>query len=418
MYSLFVLICVIAAFSSYFNDRYLRLPKAIGLTAISAFISLLVLFLVKLEPKFFSPVYDMLDDIGFKTLILKVLLGYLLFASAMHLNFSTIRKFFAGIAILSSFGVIVSTFIIASLCWILAPIFIGIEISYIHCLVAGAILSPTDPVTVFAVFKTNKNVPEKVKTLLSGEASFNDVFSIVIFLILLSVMIHGDQDIGVSEFIFMLFQKGVGGVVLGIALGVLGIRIMSNLDDSHALIIISLALVSFGCWLATRIGVSEPLAMVVCGIVIGNSRSKGTVSEGSRMVLSSFWGIVDELLNTFLFVLVGIEALKMDFSPIIIIAGILLFGVVLFARYWSVFLSLLLIEKSTKNGFWKNVNVMTWAGLRGGVSIALVLTVPTEYRTENALSMVYIAVLLSIFVQGISFKKVLEKAYAKEEVNL
>ncbi|XSZ47191.1 cation:proton antiporter [Francisella noatunensis] len=160
LYSLFVLLCVIAAYSSYFNLRFLGLPKAIGLTA---FISLSLLVLIKLEPNLFSLVYDMLDSVNFETLVLKILLGYLLFASAMHLDFSKIRGFSLDIGILSSLGVVISTFIIGTLSWLLAPVITGVNLSYIHCLMVGAILSPTDPVTVFAVFKTTKMFQRRLK---------------------------------------------------------------------------------------------------------------------------------------------------------------------------------------------------------------------------------------------------------------
>lgn len=282
LYSLFVLLCVIAAYSSYFNLRFLGLPKAIGLTA---FISLSLLVLIKLEPNLFSPVYDMLDSVNFETLVLKILLGYLLFASAMHLDFSKIRGFSLDIGILSSLGVVISTFIIGTLSWLLAPVITGANLSYIHCLMVGAILSPTDHVTVFAVFKTTKNVPEKVKAILSGEAIFNDVFSIVLFLILLSSIIRGSQDISLSNFVIMLLQEGVGGVGLGLVLGYIGVKFMSNSDDPHTLIIISLAIVSVGSWIATRVEVSEPLAMVVCGIVIGNSKPRGIFLKGQKSVI-------------------------------------------------------------------------------------------------------------------------------------
>ncbi|QEO57971.1 cation:proton antiporter [Francisella marina] len=414
LYSLFVLLCVIAAYSSYFNLRFLGLPKSIGLTALSAFISLSLLVLIKLEPNFFSPVYDMLDSVNFKTLVLKVLLGYLLFASAMHLDFSKIRKFSLPIAVLSSLGVVVTAFIMGTLCWFMAPLVVGVNISYVHCLMVGAVLSPTDPVTVFAVFKSTKAVPEKVKAILSGEAIFNDVFSIVLFLILLSIITNSNQNVSISEFVIMLFQEGAGGIVLGMILGFFGARVMSNSDDTHTLIIMSLAIVSVGSWLATRIEVSEPLVMVVCGMVIGNSKPRGKISEESRKGLSSFWAIVDELLNTFLFVLIGIVALKMSFSVNVLIAGAILFIIALVARYLSVIFSMFLVDRSTKNQFWKNGFVITWAGLRGGVSIALALTIPIEYRSDHASSIVYIAVLLSIFIQGVSFRKVLDKAYAKK----
>ncbi len=278
----------------------------------------------------------------------------------------------------------------------------------------GAVLSPTDPVTVFAVFKSTKAVPEKVKAILSGEAIFNDVFSIVLFLILLSIITHSNQNVGINEFVFMLLKEGTGGIALGVILGFIGARLMSNSDDTHTLIIMSLAIVSVGSWLATRIEVSEPLAMVVCGIVIDNSKPRGRVSEESKKSFSDFWAIVDELLNTFLFVLIGIVALKMTFSYNVIMAGAKLFIIVLVARYLSVIFSMFLVDWSIQNQFWKNSFVITWAGLRGGVSIALALTIPIEYRNDHASSIVYIAVLLSIFIQGISFRKVLEKAYAKK----
>ncbi|AEB27055.1 Na+/H+ antiporter NhaP [Francisella cf. novicida Fx1] len=413
-YSLFVMLCVIAAISSYFNLRFLKLPKAIGLTVVSALISLMLVVLIKLEPKLFYPAYHMLNSIDFKILVLKVLLGYLLFAAAMHLNFLEIKNFLASIFVLSSLGVVVSTFIIGTLCWLAAPIVIKHDVSYIYCLIVGAIFSPTDPVTVFAVFKTSKSVPMRVKWILSGEAMFNDVFSIVIFLILLSLVISGKSDISFSSFVLMLFREGFGGIVLGLLLGWIGIRLMNKSDDGNTLIIISLALVSFGSWLATKIDVSEPLTMVITGIVIGNSRAQQGVSVESKRTLTNFWIIIDELLNAFLFVLVGIEVLEMNFSGKYIIAGIIIFLISLIARYISVTISMLLTEMSIKKNFCKNNLVITWAGLRGGVSIALALSIPVEHRILHIFSIIYIAVLLSIFIQGISFRKVLEKAYVEE----
>ncbi|EDX19417.1 transporter, monovalent cation:proton antiporter-2 (CPA2) family [Francisella tularensis subsp. novicida FTE] len=408
------MLCVIAAISSYFNLRFLKLPKAIGLTVVSALISLMLVVLIKLEPKLFYPAYHMLNSIDFKILVLKVLLGYLLFAAAMHLNFLEIKNFLASIFVLSSLGVVVSTFIIGTLCWLAAPIVIKHDVSYIYCLIVGAIFSPTDPVTVFAVFKTSKSVPMRVKSILSGEAMFNDVFSIVIFLILLSLVISGKSDISFSRFVLMLFREGFGGIVLGLLLGWIGVRLMNKSDDGNTLIIISLALVSFGSWLATKIDVSEPLTMVITGIVIGNSRAQQGVSIESKRTLTNFWIIIDELLNAFLFVLVGIEVLEMNFSGKYIIAGIIIFLISLIARYISVTISMLLTEMSIKKNFCKNNLVITWAGLRGGVSIALALSIPVEHRILHIFSIIYIAVLLSIFIQGISFRKVLEKAYVEE----
>ncbi|WP_231138694.1 cation:proton antiporter [Francisella orientalis] len=290
----------------------------------------------------------------------------------------------------------------------------GIHVDYVRCLMIGTIFSPTDPVTVFDVFKKNKNVPKKVKTILSGEALFNDVFSIVLFLLFLSIVIDGKQDTSSIKLVLLFIQDGVGGALLGIILGYLDKSLMSKLDDGYTLIIISWALVSFGSWFATHLDVSEAITMAITGIVIGNSRPQGKLSVESKTILTNFWMVIDELLNTFLFVLIGIEALNMTFSNEVMIAGCILFVIVLIARYLSVFVSMLMVYKTTQNNFWRNNLVMTWAGLRGGVSIALVLSIPLEHRYSHTSSIIYVAVLLSIFIQGISFRKVLEKAYAKK----
>ncbi|KXO24815.1 cation:proton antiporter [Francisella tularensis] len=220
--------------------------------------------------------------------------------------------------------------------------------------------------------------------------------------------------ISFSSFVLMLFREGFGGIVLGLLLSWIGVRLMNKSDDGNTLIIISLALVSFGSWLVTKIDVSEPLTMVITGIVIGNSRAQQGVSIESKRTLTNFWIIIDELLNAFLFVLVGIEVLEMNFSGKYIIAGIIIFLISLIARYISVTISMLLTEMSIKKNFCKNNLVITWAGLRGGVSIVLALSIPVEHRILHIFSIIYIAVLLSIFIQGISFRKVLEKAYVEE----
>lgn len=413
-YSLFVLLCVIAALASYFNYKYLKMPKAIGLTALSALISLSFVILLKINQDLFAPIYDLLNTVDFKVIVLKILLGYLLFAAAMHLNFAEVKKSLSHILVLSSLGVVVSSFIIGTLCWYTAPFVINENISYVHCLMVGAIFSPTDPVTVFAVFKTSKNIPTKIKSILTGEALLNDVFSIVLFLILLSIIVHGNDSVSFNSIGVMFLREGLGGVLLGVVLGCIGSWFIKRADDGYTLIMVTLAIVSGGSWIANQLLVSEPLTMVIAGIVIANTKSKSKLSVESKQLLTNFWTIVDELLNAFLFVLVGVEALEMSFSINLIIAGIVVFIISLIARYLSVIFSILIIDRSRSPNFWKNSFVITWAGLRGGVSIALILSMPIAHRTEHAFSIIYIAVLLSIFIQGISFKKVLDKAYSSK----
>ncbi|WP_150465559.1 cation:proton antiporter [Francisella sp. SYW-2] len=410
-YYIFVILCVIAAFSSYVNYRYLKLPKAIGLTVLSALIALLIALLLKIDHKSLFPIYTLLYNVNFKEVVLEVLLGYLVFASAMHLNFVEIKRNSYGIFILSSLGVVISTFTIGTLCWIAAPYILGIHVDYVRCLMIGAIFSPTDPVTVFDVFKKNTNVPKKVKTILSGEALFNDVFSIVLFLFFLSIVVDGKQNTGSVTLLFMFAQDILGGALLGALLGYLAKTLMSRLDDGYTLIIVSLAFVSFGSWFATYLNVSEAVAMAITGIVIGNSRPQERVSVESKAILTNFWMVIDELLNAFLFVLVGIEILEMNPSWYFIAAGVVVFVISVIARYSSVIISLFLTERKKHVDFWRNNLIITWAGLRGGVSIALALSIPLAHRETNSFSIVYIAVFLSIFIQGVTFKKLLDRLY-------
>ncbi|AJI54446.1 sodium/hydrogen exchanger family protein [Francisella philomiragia] len=416
-YYIFVILCVIAGFSSYINYRYLRLPKAIGLTVLSALIALLIALLLKIDHKSLFPIYTLLYNVNFKEVVLEVLLGYLVFASAMHLNFIEIKRNSYGIFVLSSLGVVISTFTIGTLCWVAAPYILGIHVDYVRCLMIGAIFSPTDPVTVFDVFKKNTNVPKKVKTILSGEALFNDVFSIVLFLFFLSIVIDGKQDTSSIKLVLLFMQDGIGGALLGIILGYLGKSLMSKLDDGYTLIIISLALVSFGSWFATHLHVSEAITMAITGIVIGNSRPQGKVSVESKTILTNFWMVIDELLNAFLFVLVGIEILEMNPSWYYIAAGVVVFIISILARYSSVVISLFLTERNIRGDFWKNNLIITWAGLRGGVSIALALSIPLAHRQTNSFSIVYIAVFLSIFIQGITFKRLLDRVYSNKVIS-
>ncbi|MED7819538.1 MULTISPECIES: cation:proton antiporter [unclassified Francisella] len=410
-YTFFVLLSVITAISSYLNFRYLKLPKSIGLIIVSALVSLLLFTSMNIEPQLFTPVYKMLNSLDFKEVVLKGMLGYLLFASAMHLSFVDLKKYLSNILTFASVGVLISTFIIGTICWLIAPIILNDYIPYSVCLLVGAIISPTDPVTVFAVFKKNQNVPEKVKSVLIGESLFNDVISIVLFVVLVSMIFSTGDYLTANKIIMLFLREGLGGIALGVLIGYIGIWFMHRADDGQTLIIISLALVSFGFWLAEQVTVSGPLVMVVTGLIIGNSNFRNKLSRRSKHTLNSFWFIIDELLNTFLFVLVGIEILEMKYTTGLIIAALIGFFVTIVARYVSVTLPMLFLERKVNKDFWKNSFAMTWGGLRGGVSIALALSIPFSEKHSITFSVIYITVLLSIFIQGITFKPILDKLY-------
>lgn len=415
-YSLFVLLSVITAFASFINFRVLKLPKSIGLTLISAVMSLIIFASIRYYPETFSPIYKLLDSVNFKEVVLKGMLGYLLFASAMHLSLVDLKTHYKGIAALASIGVIISTFIIGTAGWLLTPIILNSEAPYSVCLLIGAIISPTDPIAVFAVFKKNKNIPTKTKTHIAGEALFNDVASIVLFIILVTIT-FGDDGVKptFTNIALITAQEGLGGILLGVALGYIGNWFMNQADDGETQIIISLALVSSGFWLAETLGVSGPLAMVITGLVIGNSRSRSPSSRAS-IKLSDFWLIIDDLLNAFLFVMIGMEILETRFSVALMIAGIVGFIVTVITRYISVSLPMLIIERRVSRETFKNNIVMTWGGLRGSVSLALALSIPYNNNTylSTTFSIVYITVMLSILIQGATFKALLNKIYGSD----
>ncbi|AXA34363.1 cation:proton antiporter [Francisella adeliensis] len=410
-HSLFVLLCIITALASYINLKYLKLPKPVGLIVISAGFSLILLVLINFKPHLFDPVYNQLDSVNFKAVVLHGMLGYLLFASAMHLNLLNLKKHFLGVLTLSSIGVVISTFIIGTLGWLIIPMILGKQLPYVVYLLVGAIVSPTDPVTVFAVFKKNKNVPTRVKSLLEGESLFNDVISIVLFMILVSITFGSNTDISILHIAELFLQESLGGILLGVLLGVVGMSLMHNSDDSHTLIIISLAIVSSGFWLAQQLEVSGPLVMVVSGLIIGNSKFKSRLSNREVKKFTDFWLTIDELLNAFLFVLVGIKILELDYSNKILFVGIVSFIITVIARYISVAISVFLRNRGVPKDYSRNNIVMTWAGLRGGVSIALALSLPMDSRYVLLFSIVYIVVILSIFIQGTTFKNLLDKFY-------
>ncbi|MDC0534327.1 sodium:proton antiporter [Francisellaceae bacterium] len=415
-YSLFVLLSVITASASFINFRILKLPKSIGLTLISAVISLIIFASIRYYPETFSPIYKLLDSVNFKEVVLKGMLGYLLFASAMHLSIVDLKTHYKGIAALASIGVIISTFIIGTAGWLLTPIILNAEAPYSVCLLIGAIISPTDPIAVFAVFKKNKNIPTKTKTHIAGEALFNDVASIVLFIILVTIT-FGDDGVKptFTNIALITAQEGLGGILLGVALGYIGNWFMNQADDGETQIILSLALVSSGFWLAETLGVSGPLAMVITGLIIGNSRSRSPSSRAS-IKLSDFWLIIDDLLNAFLFVMIGMEILETRFSVALMIAGIVGFIVTVITRYISVSLPMLIIERRVSRETFKNNIVMTWGGLRGSVSLALALSIPYHNNSylSTTFSIVYITVMLSILIQGATFKTLLNKIYGSD----
>ena len=412
--ALFAMLVSITALASYINHRYLKLPKTIGLTMISILLSLLLMAGLKLIPGHWTglaTLHRLMSGVNFRQAVLDGMLSYLLFASALHINVLVLRKQFVPILSLASVGVVISALLTGSLLWCVSEWF-GMEIPFVVCLLFGTIIAPTDPIAVLSVFKTNKNIPVHTRIQISGEALFNDAFSILLFVLVVGAAFgNGAEELTPGKITLTLLHEAGGGLAVGFALGIIGNWMLARIDDAEVAILITLALTSGGFLVARKLGVSSPLAMVVTGLVIGNHLNRERYSGRTITSLDRFWGLVDEVLNAFLFVLIGLEMLTMHFDSIIIPAGVIAFIIVLGARLISVSLPMLFIEKKLGRSFWLRNIVMTWGGLRGGISIALALSVPGS--NDMVVSVTYVVVLISILFQGATFKPLLNRVYPR-----
>jgi CPA1 family monovalent cation:H+ antiporter len=408
-HTLFAMLVTITAIASYTNHKYLQLPKTIGLTIISILVSLCVMAAFKIVPDFFEPVHELLSGIDFKNLVLEGLLSYLLFAGALHVNVVDLRKQFIAVLSMASFGVIISTFLTAYVLWLISNA-LGLNIPFSYCLIFGAVISPTDPIAVLSVFKVCKNIPTKMKMRITGEAMFNDAAAILLFVIIVSIMFSsGDAHLTAWDISWELIREAAGGVLAGVIFAGVACWFLSRCDDAEVAILITLAVTSTGFIIANNLHVSAPLAMVVAGIIIGNNFNKTRFSQRTIVALDNFWRLIDEVLNAFLFVLIGLEVLTMHFDWMAIPAGIVAMIVIIAVRLLSIAIPMIFIERNVGREYWKGNAVMCWGGLRGGISIALALSIPNA--PEIVVTVTYIVVLLSILLQGSTFKLLVNKLY-------
>lgn len=388
----------LAALFAYLNHRFIRLPTVIGIMLISLCLSLLLLLLGKLELINVAAHTDWLKDIDFHTTLMHGMLSFLLFAGALHINLNDLSQQKWIIAFLATIGVLLSTFIIGSVSW-LVLMALNLELPYIYCLLFGALISPTDPVAVLAILK-NSSAPKSLETKIAGESLFNDGVGVVVFLVLLGIA-TGGQEISAFAIGKLFLQEAVGGALFGLALGMGVYYLLRGVDNYQVEVLLTLALVMGGYALATYLHLSGVIAMVVAGLCIGNQGRLLGMSDKTREHLDMFWELMDEILNAVLFLLIGLEVLVLNFQIEYILASLAIIPLVLMARYTSVGLPVMLMRRF--RSFTPNViQIMTWAGLRGGISVALALSLPHGQAREVILAITYAVVLFSIIGQGLS----------------
>lgn len=401
----------LAALFSYINYRFVKLPTTIGLLVISLLISLGIIALGKLGIPLEEKAKFLLSQIDFNETLMQGMLSALLFVGALHVHLSELKKQRWVVAILASVGVITSTVLIGFASYAIFGL-LGLEIPLIYCLVFGSLISPTDPIAVIGILKI-VGAPKSLETKIAGESLFNDGVAVVIFLALLGIATGGSGHGGHGEVtatsVGLLFaQEAIGGVLFGFVIGYIAYRLLASIDNYQVEILITLSLVFGGYELASQLHLSGPIAIVVAGLMIGNSGRKYAMSDKTRLHLDNFWELIDEILNAVLFVLIGLEVLVLTFKQEYIWAGLIMIPVTLLARFIAVGVPVSVMRLRTTFTP-RLVRILTWGGLRGGISIALVMTLPAGEIREALLVITYVIVVFSIIVQGLTISQLIQK---------
>ena len=392
------ILIVLAAALGYANHRFFRLPTSVGLTVMGALSSLLVILVDLLLPDshLSEVVVGFLASIDFHSTLMDGMLSFLLFAGALHVDWTEMRRARLPIIVLSTIGVSLSTAIVGG-GFYLASRLLGIEVPLLWCMVFGALISPTDPVAVMAVLQ-RAAVPPALRAVVAGESLFNDGVGVVVFSILLGAAL-GTESFEVSTAFATFVKEAGGGIALGLLVGWIAFRAMRSIDEYNVEVMISLAVVMGGYSLAHWIHVSGPVAMAVAGLLLGNHGVAHAMSDLTRDYLIKFWTLIDEILNAVLFLLIGLEVIAIAPNIRVLALGVLSVVLVVVARYISVALPLAAMSRIFSLGK-SGVPILVWGGLRGGISIALALSLPDSPVRTIVLAGTYVVVMFAVIVQG------------------
>lgn len=427
---LITLLIFLAAVFTLINITVLKLPSTIGLMAIALMMSVVILLLGYVFPAVSGVAESIIEEFDFQEVLLNVMLNFLLFAGALSINLKKLMEERVPVFTLATLGTLMSTFIVGYLIYWIFPSLVGYEIELIYCLLFGALISPTDPIAVLALVK-KFNLSKNLEMKIAGESLFNDGVGVVVFLTILGIaapeaMHHGGAEVaeaaeahapGAGDIALLFGQEVVGGVLMGAIFGFLGFRLLDFIDNDHVEleVLVTLTLVMVGGRIAELLHVSGPLAMVVMGLFIGNEGRDENLANATGEYVFKFWHLLDEALNAILFILIGLEMIVIakTFSPDMIIVGFVGILIVLFARLLGVSIPIGIL--STKRKFEKGtIQILTWGGLRGGISVALALSlsdvaaIPDEVK-EIILFTTYCCVVFSILVQGLTIPLLLKK---------
>ena len=411
-----ILTCV--SIFGFINHRYLKLPITVGLVLIALISALIVLGIDSIVPALgvSETVQYWLDEIDFNRTLMHGMLSFLLFAGALHVDLETLIESKIRVGALATIGVILSTIINGSGFYFLCHLF-GIQIDYLLCLIFGAVVSPTDPVAVLALLKRVK-IPKKLEATVAGESLFNDGVAVVVYSILVTVAFGasiggGEHAVGASAVVGLFIREAFGGALLGIVCGYFSFLLMRRMDDYVIEVITTIALVTGAYTIALHLHISGPIAMVVAGVFIGNTGRRLAMSEETKSHVTQFWHLVDEILNAALFVLIGFQIIMLSYQASILVISVLCVPLAVGARWLAVFAPLQVLSRFVEKPR-GDVVILTWAGLRGGISVALALSLPDISAKPLILTATYTVVVFSILIQGLTIEKVIRWAQGME----
>ncbi|HEU4717816.1 MAG TPA: sodium:proton antiporter [Bacteroidia bacterium] len=405
LFILFSVLISLAAVFSYINVRSLQLPSGIALMLLGSALSVVLLVAGRVSPAFTGYIRAQLSVIDFSEFLLGILLSFLLFAGSLHVNMQLLKESAKSVIAFSTLGVVVSTLLTGTVLYFLLKIS-GLETPFVLCLLFGSLISPTDPIAVMGILKKS-GVPKPVEIMITGESLFNDGIGVVIFATIMQSA-SGGAGVSFGSVAWLFAQEAAGGILTGLLIGYAGYRLMKSIDHFQTEILISLAMVMGGYSLCHFIHVSGPLAMVVAGLVTGNKGVTEAMSDITRDYLEKFWEVMDEILNAILFTLIGLELIVVSFRTEYMIIGTVIAVVLVFIRYISIWIPASLFFFREKLGR-KTMKIMTWGGLRGGISVALALSVPENEHKDALVAFTFVVVLFSIAVQGMTIERLVKK---------
>ncbi len=399
----------LTALFGWLNHRFIGLPMTIGMVVFGLVSALLILAADALIPgvTIDDDLIKFLKGVDFYDTLMKGMLGFLLFAGALHVDLNAMIRRRYAITLMATFGVLLSTALVGAGAWLVFQA-LGLDVPFMVCLVLGALISPTDPVAVMGVLKIVK-VPPSLEAKIAGESLFNDGVGVVVFAIVVALAFHtGAKPLDAADVAILFIKEAAGGAILGIVTGGIVHYMMRGIDEYVTEIMLTLALVTVTYAVALQLHLSPLIAVVCAGLLIGNIGSEKSMSETTREHLHSFWTLIDEILNAILFLLIGLEVVLLQFDLAPFVAGLIAIPLVLLARFLSVGASVVMLRpfsRFSEGAIW----VLTWGGLRGGISIALALSLPESGDKATLLTVTFVVVVFSVVVQGLTIARVIRR---------